>query len=121
MIQPLSFTHAPDVDSNDSHESLGAADEAIESTRSGSARSQDIRIDRKDRVIGAVVFHDSFAIRAGVIIGAVIALMGLAWIVRGSLNPSHIPSSPFVQIADSSAAIHAAKGDRFQSVGNAVH
>ncbi len=121
LIQPLSFTHAPDVDSSDRYESLGAADEAIESTRSESARPQDIRIDRKDRVIGAAVFHDSCAIRAGVIIGVVIALMGLAWIFRSSLNPNHIPSSPSVQITGSSAAIPAAKGDRFQSVGNAVH
>ena len=104
---------------SDRHGSLAAADEAIEPP-SEFAQCQDIRIDRKDRLIGGAVFHDSSAIRAGIIVGVVIALMGLAWIIRSSLSPSHISSSRSVQIADSSAAIPDSKGDRFQPLGNAV-
>jgi hypothetical protein len=43
------------------------ADEAIESPRSESARAEEIRIDREDRALSSAIFHDSLAIRAGLL------------------------------------------------------
>ncbi len=97
------------------------ADEAIELLRLETARAEDIRIDREDRALSSAVFHDSLVIRAGLIVIVVIALLGLAWIVSSSLGSSHLPASPSVQIADSSAAIPGSKGDRIQPLGNGVH
>jgi hypothetical protein len=97
-------------------------DEAIETPRWESERSEEIRIDREDRTtLTSAVFQDSVAIRAGLIVIVLIALLGVAWIVSGSLGSSHVPSSPSVQIADSSAAIPDFKGDRIQPLGNDVH
>ena len=76
------------------------ADEAVETPRSESARAEEIRIDREDRALSSAVFHDSLAIRTGLIVIVGIALLGLAWIVSSSLGSSHLPSSPSVQIAD---------------------
>jgi hypothetical protein len=102
-------------------ESLGAADEAIESPRSEPERAEEIRVDRKDRILSSAVLHDSLPIRLGLIVIVLIALLGLAWIVSSSLGPGQVPSSPSVQIADSSAAIPDSKGDRIQPLGNDVH
>jgi hypothetical protein len=97
-------------------------DEAIESPRWESAQSEEIRIDREDRTtLTSAIFQDSLAIRAGLIGIVLIALLGVAWIVSSSLGPSHVPSSPSVQIADSSAAVPDFKGDRIQPLGNDVH
>jgi hypothetical protein len=97
-------------------------DEAIESPRWESAQSEEIRIDREDRTtLTSAIFQDSLAIRAGLIGIVLIALLGVAWIVSSSLGPSDVPSSPSVQIADSSAAVPDFKGDRIQPLGNDVH
>jgi len=100
--------------------STGTADEASESP-SEFAQARDIRIDRQDRALSSAVFHDSLAIRTGLVVIVGIALLGLAWIVMSSLGSSHLPSSPSVQIADSSTAIPGAKEDRIQPLGNDVH
>jgi hypothetical protein len=105
---------------SDKHESSETADDVIESLCSESPWPQRIRINQKDRVVDSAVFHDSLAIRAGLIVVVAIALLGLAWVVRSSLSPSHLPSSPSVQIANSSASIPDSKGDRIQLRGNAV-
>ena len=80
---------------------------------------QHIRINQKDRVVDSAVFHDSLLIRAGLIVVGVIALLGLAWIVRSSLSPSQLPSSSAVQIA-SSATIPDSKGDPIEPLGSGV-
>jgi hypothetical protein len=107
--------------SSDRDESLGAANEAVESPGSEFARAQDIRIDQKDRILGAGVLHDSLPIRVGLIVIGLIAFLGVAWIVSSSLGPGHVPSNPSVQIADSLAAVPDFKGDRIQPLGNDVH
>jgi len=104
---------------SDRHGSLGTG-EAIESP-SEFAQPQDIRLDRQDRALSSAVFHDSLAIRTGLVVIVGIALLGLAWIFMSSLGSSHLPSSPSVQIADSSAATPGAKEDRIQPLGNDVH
>jgi hypothetical protein len=107
--------------SSDRDESLGAANEAVESPRSEFPRARDIRIDRKDRILGSTVLHDSLPIRVGLIVIVLIAFLGLAWIVSSSLGPGHVPSNPSVPTADSSAAVPDFKGDRIQPLGNDVH
>ena len=107
--------------SNHGDERLGAANEAVESPGSEFASAQDIRIDQKDRILGAGVLHDSLPIRVGLIVIGLIAILGLAWIVSSSLGPGHVPSSPPVQIADSLAAVPNFKGDRIQPLWNDVH
>jgi hypothetical protein len=81
---------------------------------------QRIQINQKDRAVDPAEFRDSLAIRAGLIVVVVIALLGLAWIVRSLLSPNHPPSSPPVQSANSSAIISDSKGDRIPPLANAV-
>jgi hypothetical protein len=116
-LHSISFTEKLNMGASPS----SGADEAVESPRSESARAEEIRIDREDRALSSAVFHDSLAIRTGLIVIVGIALLGPVWIVSSSLGSSHLPSSPSVQIADSSAAIPGAKGDRIQPLGNDVH
>jgi hypothetical protein len=72
----------------DQNDSLASADDLIESLRSGSYWSQGIRVDQEDRkrVVNSAVFQDSLAIRAGLIVVVVIALVGLAsaWATGGT-------------------------------------
>ena len=72
---------------SDNHESSETADDVIDSLCS-EFTWQHIRINQKDRVVDSAVFHDSLPIRAGLIVVGVIALLGLAWIVRSSLSPA---------------------------------
>ena len=54
-------------------------DEAIETPRWESERSEEIRIDREDRTtLTSAVFQDSVAIRAGLIVIVLKALLGVA-------------------------------------------
>ena len=108
----------PDL-GGDQNDSLASADDLIESLRSGSSWSQGIRVDQEDRerVINSAVFQDSLAIRAGLIVVVVIALVGLAWIVRSSISPGRLPSGPLVLTANSSPTIPEDKGDRIQPPG----
>jgi hypothetical protein len=111
----------PDL-GGDQNDSLASADDLIESLRSGSSWSQGIRVDQEDRerVINSAVFQDSLAIRAGLMVVVVIALVGLAWIVRSSISPGRLPSGPLVLTANSSPTIPDDKGDRIQPPGYAV-
>ena len=104
---------------SDNHESSETADDVLDSLCSECTWPQHIRINQKDRVVDSAVFHDSLLIRAGLIVVGVIALLGLAWIVRSSLSPSHLPSSSAVQIA-SSATIPDSKGDPIEPLGSGV-
>jgi len=108
----------PDL-GGDQNDSLASADDLIESLRSGSSWSQGIRVDQEDRerVINSAVFQDSLAIRAGLIVVVMIALVGLAWIVRSSISPGRLPSGPLVLTANSSPTIPEDKGDRIQPPG----
>jgi hypothetical protein len=99
---------------------LNNEDEYGSATNAEATRSQRIRIDQRDRVVVSPIFHDSLAIRAGLVVVVVVALLGLAWIVRSSISPSHFPSSPSVQITNSSPTIPDSEGDRIQPLGNAV-
>jgi hypothetical protein len=106
----------------DQNDFLASADDLIESLRSGSHWSVGIRVDQEDRerVVNSAVFQDSLAIRAGLIVVVVIALVGLAWIVRSSINPGRLPSGPLVPTANSSPTIPDSKTDRIQPLGYAV-
>jgi len=104
-VQSIGLADEPNMGlpapASDNHESSETADDVIDSLCSESTWPQHIRINQKDRVVDSAVFHDSLPIRAGLIVVGVIALLGLGWIVRSSLSPSHLPSSPTVQIASS--------------------
>jgi hypothetical protein len=121
-VQSIGLADEPNMGlpapASDNHESSETADDVIDSLCSESTW-QHIRINQKDRVVDSAVFHDSLPIRAGLIVVGVIALLGLAWIVRSSLSPSHLPSSPTVQIA-SSATIPDSKGDPIEPLGSGV-
>ena len=122
-FQSIGFADVPNMElpasAADGHEYLGTADSDFEQSRSDSSWGQRIRINQKDRVVDSAVFRDSLAIRAGLIVVVLIALLGLAWIVRSSLSPSHLPSSPS-QIATSSVTISDSKGDRIPPLANAI-
>jgi hypothetical protein len=122
-VQSIGLADEPNMGlpapASDNHESSETADDVIDSLCSESTWPQHIRINQKDRVVDSAVFHDSLLIRAGLIVVGVIALLGLAWIVRSSLSPSHLPSSPTVQIA-SSANIPDSKGDPIEPLGSGV-
>ncbi len=111
----------PDL-GEDQNDTVASADDLIESLRSGSYWSQGVRVDqeKRERVVDSAVFQDSWAIRAGLIVVVVIALVGLAWIVRSSISPGRLPSGPLVRTTYSSPTIPVSKGDRIQPPGYAV-
>jgi hypothetical protein len=118
-LQPVSLAEEPPSGGSDIQGSLGAADDLIESPLSESARSQSISIEQGDRG-PRPVFHESLPIRAGVVIVALIALSGLAWIAGGSLIPTHVSPSPSVQTVNSSAPSPGSNGGRFQALRDSV-
>jgi len=94
-------------------------DNDFDQSRLDSGLVQRIRVNQRDRVVDSAVVRDSLAIRAGLIVTAVIALLGLAWIGGSSLFPSRLRSSPS-QIANSSVTISDSKEDRMPPLAKAV-
>ncbi len=125
-LHPIGIADEPHVGlpelGGDQNDSLASADDLVESLRSGSYWSQGIRVNQKDRerVVDSAVFQDSLAIGAGFIVVVVVALVGLAWIIRSSMSPGRLPSGPLVRTANSSPTIPDSKGDRIQPPGYAV-
>ena len=122
-LQPVSLaeehnTRLP-TGGSDMPGSVGVADDIIELPLSELARSESISIEQIDRVVGPV-FCESLPIRAGVVIVAVIALWGLAWIAGGSLIPTHVSPSPSVQTVNSSPANPGSNGGRIQALRDSV-
>ncbi len=118
-LQPVSLAEEPPSGGSDIQGSLGAANDVVELPLSESARSQTISIEQGDSV-PRPVFHESLPIRAGVVVVAMIAVSGFAWIAGGSLIPTHVSPSPSVQTANSSAPNTGSKGGRTQPPGDSV-
>jgi hypothetical protein len=118
-LQPMSLAEEHNTTGASDMPGFGVADDIIESPLSESARTESINIEQGDRVVGPE-FHESLAIRAGFVVVAVIALSGLAWIVGGSLIPTHVSPSPSVQTVNSSAPNPGSNGGRIQALRDSV-
>ena len=71
-VQSIGLADEPNMGlpapASDNHKSSETADDVINSLCSESTWPQHIRINQTDRVANSAVFHDSLAIRAGLIV-----------------------------------------------------
>ena len=65
--------------------SLGRIDQITTTPKAASAPSHEIKIDERHRVLASTASRYSQGIRAGLILGALVASSGLAWIVISGL------------------------------------
>jgi hypothetical protein len=66
-------------------ESLGSIDQTTTTPKAASARSHEIKIDEPHRLFASTTSRYGQGIRAGLIVGALVASSGLAWIVISGL------------------------------------